>query len=204
MLAVERLTGANIEPRLEALAQLRIAVFREFPYLYEGSRAHEQDYLRAFAASARSALVIARDGEAVVGAATATPLLEHGEARVASAALQKVGLDPARVYYFGESVLLPAYRGRGIGHAFFDHREAAARSYGFPVASFCAVVRPSDHPERPSGYVPHDAFWTRRGYRRRPEATAQYQWREVGSGSNGPSSRETEKTMVFWTKELEA
>jgi GNAT superfamily N-acetyltransferase len=198
MLEVERLTGANLEPRLEALARLRIAVFREFPYLYDGSLAYERTYLRSFASSPRSTLVIARDGDEVVGAATATPLLEHGEAEVAARALHAVGIEPAQVYYFGESVLLPAYRGRRIGHAFFDHREAAARQHGFPIASFCAVDRPPDHPARPGDYTPHDAFWSRRGYLRRAQAVAHFHWRDLGD------AQESAKPMVFWTKELEA
>jgi GNAT superfamily N-acetyltransferase len=194
MIAIERLTGANVEPRLDALAQLRIAVFREFPYLYDGSLDYERNYLRSFSASPRSTLVIAREDDDVVGAATAMPLLEHGEADVASAALRTIGIDPARVYYFGESVLLPAYRGRRIGHAFFDHREAAAREHGFAIASFCAVVRD----QAPPDYVPHDAFWTKRGYQRQPRALAQFAWRDLGA------DKETSKPMVFWTKELEA
>ncbi|HEX5660533.1 MAG TPA: GNAT family N-acetyltransferase, partial [Polyangiales bacterium] len=173
-------------------------VFREFPYLYDGSLAYEREYMRSFAASPRSTLVIARDGEAVVGAATATPLLEHGEADVAAQALRTVGFDPAQVYYFGESVLLQAYRGRRIGHAFFDHREAAAREHGFAVASFCAVDRPRDHTSRPSDYVPHDVFWSKRGYRRHPGAVATFTWRDLGD------AEESAKPMVFWTKELGA
>ena len=35
---------------------------------------------------------------------------------------------------------------------------------GFTHCAFCAVVRPPDHPLRPAGYVPLDAFWTARGY----------------------------------------
>ncbi|HEY6877425.1 MAG TPA: GNAT family N-acetyltransferase [Polyangiales bacterium] len=198
MLSIERLGGAAIEPSLEALAQLRIAVFREYPYLYEGSLAYEGDYLRAFAAAPRSTLVVARDGARVVGAATATPLLEHGEADVCTPAMRALGIDPSHVYYFGESVLLPAYRGRGVGHAFFDHREASAKQHGFAWCAFCAVDRPADHPARPADYVPHDGFWTRRGYTRRPQAVAHFQWRDLGD------AHDTTKPMVFWTKETEA
>lgn len=192
MLALERLTGAQIEARLAALAALRITVFREFPYLYDGSLDYERSYLREFAASPRSTLVIARDGERVVGAATATPLLEHGEAAACASALAPLGLDPSYVYYFGESVLLREYRGRGVGNAFFAQRELSAREHGFKIAAFCAVERA----QSPADYLPHDAFWTRRGYARQPRAVASFSWRDVGDEA------ETEKPMVFWTKEL--
>ena len=86
------------------------------------------------------------------------------------------GIDPASVFYFGESVLLPEYRGQGIGHAFFDHREAAARAWGASRASFCAVIRPPDHPARPAGYVPLDAFWAKRGYAPVPGLIGEFTW----------------------------
>ncbi|WP_394701474.1 GNAT family N-acetyltransferase [uncultured Roseibium sp.] len=79
---------------------------------------------------------------------------------------EEAGLDPAEVFYFAESVLDPDYRGRGIGHRFFDEREAHARSLGCSTAAFCAVIRPDDHPMRPEDYSPLDPFWTKRGYRK--------------------------------------
>ena len=196
MVEIERLEGTDVERHLDALARLRIAVFREYPYLYDGSLAYEQRYLRGFAEHAASTLVIARDGADVVGASTALPLLAHGDADVLGPALEAAGYAPARVYYFGESVLLPAYRGQRIGHAFFDEREAAARAHGYPIAAFCAVERPDDHPARPAPYVPHDAFWSRRGYVKRPAAVAMFRWTDLGD------AHESAKPMVFWTKEL--
>jgi GNAT superfamily N-acetyltransferase len=188
--------GAEIAGSLAAVAALRIAVFREFPYLYDGDLAYEEQYLAGYAASPHSLVVVARDGDNVVGASTAMPLTLAPEA---AAPLVAAGVDPARVYYFGESVLLPAYRGRGLGHQFFDHREAAARRFGFSLAAFCAVVRPEDHPLRPAGYTPHDAFWARRGFVRRPELVAHFSWRELGEAA---PLGETEQSLVLWTKEL--
>lgn len=153
---IETARGAGALPHFDALALLRIEVFGEFPYLYQGTLEYEQRYLASYAQSACSVVVIARDGDQVVGASTALPLLEHGENL--APVFAQAGLDPERVYYFGESVLRAAYRGRGIGHAFFDRREAAAREHGFAITAFCAVVRPVDHPSRPKDYVPHDAF----------------------------------------------
>lgn len=197
MLAVERLTGAAVDAQLDALAALRIAVFREFPYLYQGTLAYEREYIRGFASSARNTLVVARAGERVVGAATASPVLDR-EADSCGPALRGLGYDLKDVYYFGESVLLPEFRGQGIGNAFFTQREASAREFGFSVTAFCAVDRPYDHPARPADYAPHDAFWVRRGYLRRADAVATFRWLDLGD------SEETDKPMVFWTKELTA
>lgn len=193
---VECLHGADIEPELDALARLRIEVFREFPYLYEGTLAYEKRYLRDYASSPRSTLVLARAETRVVGAATALPLLDHQDAVQLASAFVAAAIAPESVYYFGESVLERAERGRGIGHAFFDAREASARDYGFSRAAFCAVERPKDHPARPIDYVPHDAFWTRRGFVRRPDLTTHFSWRDVGA------AHESEKPMVCWLKEL--
>jgi GNAT superfamily N-acetyltransferase len=194
MVTIESAHGAGALPYFDALARLRIEVFREFPYLYQGTLEYEQRYLTSYAQNASSVVVIARDGDEVVGASTALPLLEHSE-NVAPV-FEQAGLDPRRVYYFGESVLRATYRGRGIGHAFFDWREAAAREHGFASTAFCAVVRPDDHPSRPADYVPHDAFWTKRGYRKRDDMIATFAWRDLGE------ERETDKPMVFWLKEL--
>ncbi len=48
---IEALAGAALQRALPALARLRIAVFRAYPYLYDGDLAYEEDYVRKFAAS---------------------------------------------------------------------------------------------------------------------------------------------------------
>ena len=42
------LTGDSVGAVLDDLARLRIAVFRDWPYLYDGDPAYERDYLRAY------------------------------------------------------------------------------------------------------------------------------------------------------------
>lgn len=194
-LQIEQLTGAAIEPFLGELAALRIEVFSEYPYLYEGSLEYESRYLRNYATCPRSLVVTARDRQHIVGASTAMPLLDHGEELAPP--LAAAGLDPQQIYYFGESVLRGNYRGQGIGHVFFDKREAKARELGFRVAAFCAVDRGEQHPRKPAGYVPHDVFWNKRGYTKRPDIVAHFDWRDLGE------TRETSKPMVFWIKELQ-
>jgi GNAT superfamily N-acetyltransferase len=191
---IERVRGAAISSQLDALAALRIRVFREFPYLYEGSLEYEEKYLAAYAESKQSLVVIARDGDRIVGAATGMPLAIHADNVMP--ALIGAGYAPDRVYYFGESVLDAEYRGRGIGHAFLDEREAVARELGYATAAFCAVERPADHPARPANYRSLHELWAKHGFRQRPDITTTFEWKDVGD------TEETAKTMVFWTKEL--
>jgi GNAT superfamily N-acetyltransferase len=194
-LRIERLTGEALQAALPALATLRTQVFREWPYLYEGSEDYERRYLATYARSEGSVIVGAFDGGRIVGAATALPL-KHEPANV-TAPFRACGMDVARIFYFGESVLLPKYRGRGIGVAFFAERETHARALRrFDKACFCAVLRAPDDPRRPSGHVPLDAFWRNRGYEPVAGLACQFSWRELGE------AQESAKTMQFWMRDL--
>ncbi|MEO7735670.1 MAG: GNAT family N-acetyltransferase, partial [Kofleriaceae bacterium] len=101
-LAIELATGAAIATHLDAIAALRILVFREYPYLYEGSLDYERRYLASYARSPASLVVLARAGDRVIGASTALPLTDHSDAVVPP--LVRAGFDPGAVCYFGESV----------------------------------------------------------------------------------------------------
>ena len=106
------------------------------------------------------------------------------------------GHDVGAIFYFGESVLLPDWRGRGIGHAFFDQREAAARRRGATTAAFASVVRPDDHPLRPAAYRSNEAFWRGRGYRPVDGLVTTMAWQDLGEPA------ESTKTMQFWMRAL--
>ncbi len=194
-LAIARICGAQIAPYLDAVAKLRIAVFRDWPYLYEGSPAYEREYLSAYAASPDSIFVLAFDGDEVVGASTGLPLAD--DIAEFQAPFLARGMPVGDVFYCGESVLLPAYRGQGIGHAFFDHREAHARALGrFGWTAFCAVDRDPNDPRRPQDHCGNEIFWSKRGYRRQPGMTMRLHWDEIGRG-------DCEHALTFWLKSLE-
>lgn len=179
---------------LRSLAILRMTVFRRWPYLYDGSIAYEMAYLTEFLADPEATLVVARIADIVVGMATASRLSRQAEAiRVP---LERAGYDSGSIFYFGESVLLPQFRGRGVGHAFFDQREAAARAAGADAAAFCAVVRPAAHHAKPADARDLAPFWVRRGYSPVEGATTCLDWKDVGNAV------ETAHPMQFWARPL--
>ncbi len=193
-LNIQRVTGDDIQAYLPELARLRIQVFREYPYLYEGSAAYEENYLAIYATPG-GVIVLVRDGEKVVGASTGLPMA--AETPNVIEPFVKGCYDPARIFYYGESVLLPEYRGRGLGQRFFAEREAHVRELGrFDIAAFCAVERPVDHPRRPPDYRPLDALWNRQGFVKHPELRTTFSWQDLDE------TVESVKPMVFWLKTL--
>jgi GNAT superfamily N-acetyltransferase len=188
------LTGAALGAALDDVAALRIAVFRDWPYLYDGSVAYERAYLESYRSSAGAIVVGAYDGAALVGAATGTPMEDH--AAEFAAPFAGVGIPLDQIFYCAESVLLPAYRGQGIGHGFFDRRESHARTLGRSYVAFCAVLRPDDHPLRPASARSNAAFWRGRGYAPLPGVVAEFEWLDVGQ--TAPSR----KPLQFWMRPL--
>ncbi|WP_067335266.1 GNAT family N-acetyltransferase [Stappia indica] len=187
------LTGKEIGNALDDLAALRVKVFREWPYLYEGSLDYERTYLRRYAQGKGAVVVGALAGKEIVGAATGQPLGE--EVSEFRDPFEVAGFDPATIFYFAESVLDPRFRGQGLGHGFFDAREAHARALGFDRAAFCAVIRPMDHPARPKDYSPLEPFWRKRGYLPVEGLTVGFDWPDVGETA---SSR---KQMQVWMRD---
>lgn len=196
-LEVRALTpSTGLGAHIDAIARLRIAVFRDWPYLYDGDLSYEQQYLRDFAASPGAIAICAFDGTAMVGASTGLPMTDaHHEF---SDPFRAAGIALEDVFYCAESVLLASHRGRGLYRRFFDGREAHARRLGgYRTIAFCGIVRPDDHPLKPEDAVSLDPVWRHFGYTPRPDMTCRFSWLDIDQPA------ETEKTLQFWLKPLD-
>ena len=191
---IERCSGAALGHYVPELARLRIEVFRDFPYLYDGDYDYEKKYLQTYIDTPESVIVLAFDGDKVVGASTAIPM-QYETDQLKKPFLEQ-GYNLAEVFYCSESVLNKDYRGLGLGVQFFEQREAHAEELGgFKIITFCCVERSVDHPRRPANYVPLDLFWNKRGYVKYPELKTTYSWKDLDE------TQETLKPMTFWLKE---
>lgn len=193
-LDVHVLTGAALEAALGDVAALRIGVFRDYPYLYDGDAAYERRYLATYRDAPGAILVGAFSGARLVGASTGTPLARHDPAFAQPVA--DAGYDVEKVFYCAESVLLRPFRRQGVGHRFFNVREAHARGLGLDHSAFCALLRPDDHPLRTADYYALEDFWARRGYVPIPGAIASFTWKEVGG------TDEVAHDLQFWIRRL--
>ena len=148
--------GAEIGNHLPALAQLRIQVFREWPYLYEGQYDYETQYLQTYLQCSNSIAVLCYRGRELIGASTALPLV-FAETEMQQPFVD-AGLAVADYLYYGESLILSRERGAGIGGQFFDLRERHAQALKLRRCCFCAVERSNDDPRRPANARSNEAL----------------------------------------------
>ncbi len=194
-LHIQELRGQEIGPWIDAIGSLRIRVFREYPYLYDGSEDYERGYLKTYAECERALVVLVRDplGNAI-GATTCLPLAD--ESPEFKQPFEAADFDVEGILYLGESVVLPEWRGCGLGKKFFELRENHAHRLRLETATFCAVDRPADHPLRSDGYRALDGFWGSLGYCKHPELQAAFSWKQIGEAAEIPN------TLTFWMKSL--
>lgn len=194
-LRIEVHRGSALTPWLADIARLRIQVFREWPYLYDGDAEYEARYLQTYVDVTDTMVAICFDADRVVGASTALPMRAQSDA--ITAPFRKQGMNLDRILYFGESVLDPHYRGRGIGVQFFEARVQHARQLPLiDLLTFCAVQRDPNDKRRPHDYVTLDGFWKKRGFQPRSDLRTNLHWRELGA------AEESSQPMMFWTQSL--
>ena len=94
-------------------------------------------------------------------------------------------------------MLLPAYRGQGIGVEFFEAREAHALTRRRRIRHVLRGAAPrQNHPLRPAGAVPLDEFWRNRGFVHYPDLACTMRWKQVDSAER------VESWLAFWIKSL--
>ncbi len=191
-LELKALYGRDIAPHLSSLAKLRITIFKEYPYLYDGNLTYEEKYLKRYSDCEDALIIMALDEGTPAGMSSCLPMAYEDEFR---APFLKHQIDVNEVFYFGESILLPKYRGHGIGKRFFTLREEHAKSIlgdHLKYTAFCAVNR--QH-KPPKDYQSPEPLWLKRGYQKYPDLVATYHWKDIGD------DEETPKTLTFWLKE---
>lgn len=190
-----RKTGNQILEIATDFALLRIAVFKEFPYLYAGEMAYELEYIQTYAQSENAFLFAIYHDSKMIGASTCIPM--EDETEEVKRPFIEAGYPISEIFYFGESILLPSYRGLGFGHLFFEERENYARKFpSIRTVCFCAVQRPENHPLKPEVVFEKKDFWHKKGFIERPELECEMEWKDLNQ------EKSDFKKLTFWTKSL--
>ena len=192
---IETLRGREIIPYIHKIAALRIAIFREYPYLYEGDMSYEERYLLMYSRTDDAMLVIVEDNHEVVGAITGLPLTESME-EIKGLFIEK-NIPAERIFYLGEIMLLREFRSKNIGYMLYQQFERAVKELKFyEKIALCEVVRTKNDLRKPGDYKSLNSFWNRQGYVKHPNLVADFSWKEIGT------IEETKHPMVFWIKDF--
>lgn len=196
IIRLEVCCGAEILPYAKEIAKLCNTVYREYPYLYDGNDEGYQCYLESYAHSEHSIVCLAFDEEKIVGVATGMPMTETRETYQQPFLNHNEKMET--FFYLGELVLLPFYRGYGIGKAMFREVEKLVRKNNhLTKICLCQIEDVKNSDLKPEGYMPNDHLWSKLGFQRRAELNFSGFWTNVNE------REETFHLMVFWIKDLD-
>lgn len=164
MLSIEVIKGKNIAQYAKYIASLRLMMFKEFPYLYDGTLEQEEKYLSFYSDSPDGTLILAKQDDCIVGLLTGMPVNKICELIPDFKKIlteNKRNTQPA--YYYGEALVLPAYRGQGILTKMFQEEDNAIKKMGYNIAYGITAIREKDDSRRPVNYRDTDTLWTHLG-----------------------------------------
>lgn len=191
---IKKLQGEEVLSYLPDLAALRTSEFKNYPYLYDGDIKREHEYLSTYVKCKDFVLLAMIDDSHVIGVTTGIPIKE--EEKAFKIAFIDSKYDIKDVFYLGETIILPEYRGRGLSRLMIKTIEQHAVGQGFKVLSLATINRSPDDIRKPEDYVSLDGLWNKYGYDKQDGIKVNLSWREIGQ------SEETKQEMIFWFKEL--
>ena len=162
---IQRYSGKEMESQIETLGEFRLRYFREFPYLYVGTKENEQGHLAEYLANPTARLFVARDREKTVGVGIGTSLsTENDILQQTSESFRQNGLNPSDFFYFGEMIFVPEYRSRGIGKLMLDMLKKAGSEQDATRFCFLVVDRADDDPRKPPEHPDSTVIFQKFGF----------------------------------------
>lgn len=192
--SIRLLKAKEIQRHLPHVANLRLRVFKEYPYLLNSDLNEALEYLSLYATAKNSLLVTATSNNELVGAVAGVPL--NATAAITQKPFTNNHQNLEEWFYIDEIVIAPQWRSRGLARLFLHALEDHAKESGYRFTTFCVIHRSPNHPSRPRGFMPLDEYFAERGYERLPELAMELSWVDIGDG------RPSAKKMDFWYKNL--
>lgn len=193
-LTLKIFSGPEAKKYINEIAHMRISIFKEFPYLYEGSIEYERGYLETYFQSQESVISLLFEKENVVGYASAIPL-EQEFAEIQKSFID-AGLNVKEYLYVGELMLQKPQQGLGFFNHWKNFGMQLAKDRGFKYWTGMTVDRPENHPLKPAGYIPLDTLWKRCGAIKDERLKATIPWKQIDT------QKEEVNTLSFWIVDL--
>lgn len=192
------LQGAVINSRVKDITDLSLIIYREYPYLYEGTQEEYLPLIQHYAQSENSIACLLLDDEKPIGIAIGMPMNVMRE-NYKQPILHSEAVNIDSLFYLGEFLLLEAYRGKGFGKQMYREFERLVKEKGnFTTLCFCKISEFESHPLMPVKYKPLDDFWIKLGFEKVENLNFSVVWRNVDEVEDSPHH------LVYWMKALSA
>lgn len=192
-ISFEVLKDAQIRSIEDSFADLRMTIFREYPYLYEGDLATEKQYFELF--GDKTICMIAKDGPAIVGVIIGTPLQEIFKPLLKP--LIEADINVEKMFYLADLLVLKSYRGKRIGHTLYELFEKEVQKTGkFSHILIREIFKSPGDPKKPFDYYSLDLFWDKRGFKKMEGISQQDKWKAIGD------EEISLHTMIYQVKKL--
>lgn len=197
---IEVYVGKDSLDYIETISKLRIEIFKEYPYLYKGDLAYENNYMQGYTQDKRAMIVIAKVDGVLAGVSTGIPLISDSEIVAdAKKCFSQQDVEIGDYYYYGEVIVLPEFRGMSLTTKLYEAQNELVKSWGYKHVCILTVVREPDHPLKPNNYVSKDKMWEHLGFFRR-KLTVDYHWPTIQPDK---SVQNVNNTLEFWAKDLD-
>lgn len=177
------LKGHQIKPYSKAIVELLLTVFKEPPYLYEGTVEEYLPFVEIYANSADGIACLLFENKKLVGVVTGVPLQEMPERFRTS-----FGNQCKTMYYLGEMGLVKEYQKQKLGTLLYSEFEKQIPP-GFDTLCFCKISEPNNT---------FDPVLEKYGFVEEKKHAFEGVWRNIGELIESPHE------MDFWTKQLKS
>ena len=191
------LKNLEIERYLEEVIKLRVEVFREYPYLYDGNLEYEKEYFKDFVKDSTARVILVKDGFEVVAVATSIALSNAHLCDDIHKPFIEKGYDVERFYYYGEIMIDKNYRNKGISKQIYGLREKEVLSLGFDRLCFATILKDSD--KMPQDYFDPAEMWKSMRFDEHLDMQVECSWPKIQYDG---STREQVSKLNFWVKKI--
>lgn len=195
---IKLLTGLALQTLIPFIAQQRIELFAEYPYLYKADEKIEYELQNWFAQLKHSAVAVAYCNDEPVGFLTATSLMDYTEHfNGVDEIFRAAHLEPERYFFCSEFIVLKEHRGHRLSEKLLAAMEEQVKKWGY--SAVCTITEKEDyHPLKPSDYKSYDPLWISLGFVR-SSLTSRFSYHTLQLDG---SSALQEHTFIYWLKEL--
>lgn len=196
--SIKVVTGTELQTVRDFFVQQRIAVFREYPYLYRGSYDEGYAYFDWFSRLPQSAAAVAYEDQTVVGFLAGTDFTDFDEHFAGSIELfNSAGLHAQLYYYLSEAIIAPEHRGNRIFIQLASALAQHAAMLGYQKLCFVHEEH-ATHPLKPDNYKDLPPLFLRFGCRP-TSLVMRFSWNTIQPDGTAEAQ---EHTMNYWIKDL--